>query len=209
MTIDINKLKEELGLGDLAKSLEGLTAAQKAAEAERMRKEQEEKELARMNDLVSKAVGEDRQKLEQALELVKSLDEKSKKSAELFAQTVEKQQETIVGLQDEIKSLLAAREGRSFVGNSVAKALYGTQEAFEDEVEKLVLLSYMMEKDVFETEHGKAHVKAVNTSSSVQVSSENYETIFSTRILRDLQKELEMLVHMVLTILLVAKLKVL
>ena len=34
MTIDINKLKEELGLGDLAKSLEGLTAAQKAAEAE-------------------------------------------------------------------------------------------------------------------------------------------------------------------------------
>lgn len=190
MTIDINKLKEELGLGDLAKSLEGLTAAQKAQEAERMRKEQEEKELARMNDLVSKAVGEDRQKLEQALELVKSLDEKSKKSAELFAQTVEKQQETIVGLQDEIKSLLAAREGRSFVGDSVAKALYGTQEAFEDEVEKLVLLSYMMEKDVFETEHGKAHVKAVNISSSVQVSSENYETIFSTRILRDLQKEL-------------------
>lgn len=189
MNIDINKLKEELGLGDLAKSLEGLTSAQKAAEAERMRKEQEEKELARMNDLVSKAVGEDRQKLEQALELVKSLDEKSKKSAELFAQTVEKQQETIVGLQDEIKSLLAAREGRSFVGDSVAKALYGTQEAFEDEVEKLVLLSYMMEKDVFETEHGKAHVKAVN-GSSVSMSSEAYETIFSTRIIRDLQKEL-------------------
>ncbi|QXN67514.1 major head protein precursor [Klebsiella phage vB_Kpn_3] len=190
MTIDINKLKEELGLGDLAKSLEGLTAAQKAAEAERMREEQEEKELARMNDLVSKAVGEDRKRLEEALDLVKSLDEKSKKSAELFAQTVEKQQETIVGLQDEIKSLLAAREGRSFVGDSVAKALYGTQEAFEDEVEKLVLLSYMMEKDVFETEHGKAHVKAVNGSSSVQVSSEAYETIFSTRIIRDLQKEL-------------------
>lgn len=159
MTIDINKLKEELGLGDLAKSLEGLTAAQKAAEAERMRKEQEEKELARMNDLVSKAVGEDRQKLEQALELVKSLDEKSKKSAELFAQTVEKQQETIVGLQDEIKSLLAAREGRSFVGDSVAKALYGTQENFEDEVEKLVLLSYVMEKGVFDTEHGQRHLK--------------------------------------------------
>lgn len=191
MTIDINKLKEELGLGDLAKSLEGLTAAQKAAEAERMRKEQEEKELARMNDLVSKAVGEDRKRLEEALELVKSLDEKSKKSAELFAQTVEKQQETIVGLQDEIKSLLTAREGRSFVGDSVAKALYGTQEAFEDEVEKLVLLSYVMEKGVFETEHGQNHLKAVNTpSSSVQVSSENYETIFSTRIIRDLQKEL-------------------
>ncbi|UUT40866.1 major capsid protein [Salmonella phage GSP001] len=189
MTIDINKLKEELGLGDLAKSLEGLTAAQKAAEAKRLREEQEEKELARMNDLVSKAVGEDRKRLEEALDLVKNLDEKSKKSAELFAQTVEKQQETIVGLQDEIKSLLAAREGRSFVGDSVAKALYGTQDAFEDEVEKLVLLSYMMEKDVFETEHGKAHVKAVNGSSSVSMSSEAYETIFSTRIIRDLQKE--------------------
>ncbi len=42
-----------------------------------------------MNDLVSKAVGEDRKRLEEALELVKSLDEKSKKSNELFAQTVE------------------------------------------------------------------------------------------------------------------------
>ncbi|MFP9166697.1 phage major capsid protein, partial [Enterococcus faecalis] len=190
MTIDINKLKEELGLGDLAKSLEGLTAAQKAQEAERMRKEQEEKELARMNDLVSKAVGEDRKRLEEALELVKSLDEKSKKSNELFAQTVEKQQETIVGLQDEIKSLLTAREGRSFVGDSVAKALYGTQENFEDEVEKLVLLSYVMEKGVFETEHGQRHLKAVNQTSSVEVSSESYETIFSQRIIRDLQKEL-------------------
>ncbi len=67
-----------------------------------------------MNDLVSKAVGEDRKRLEEALELVKSLDEKSKKSNELFAQTVEKQQETIVGLQDEIKSLLTAR-ARSFL----------------------------------------------------------------------------------------------
>ncbi|EJB4242430.1 phage major capsid protein [Salmonella enterica] len=190
MTIDINKLKEELGLSDLAKSLEGLTATQKAAEAERMRQEKEEKELARMNDLVSKAVGEDRQKLEQALELVKSLDEKSKKSAELFAQTVEKQQETIVGLQDEIKSLLTAREGRSFVADNVAKALYGNQDTFEDEVEKLVLLSYVMEKGVFDTAHGANHLKAVNASSSVEVSSEAYETIFSQRIIRDLQKEL-------------------
>ncbi len=47
-----------------------------------------------------------------------------------------------------------------------------------------------MEKGVFETEHGQKHLKAVNNSSSVEVSGESYETIFSQRIIRDLQKEL-------------------
>lgn len=41
---------------------------------------------------------------------------------------------------------------------------------------------------MFETNYGANHMKAVNGSSSIQVSSESYETIFSQRILRDMQK---------------------
>ena len=191
-TFDIDKLKQELGLTELADSLKGLTATQKAEEARKMAAEQEAKELKRMEDLVAKATGEDRKSLADALELVKSLDEKSKTSAEAFVKAMNSQQEEIVGLKEEIKSLLTARDnGRSFVADNVAKALHGnSQEGFEEEVEKLVLLSYVMQKDVFATARGEAHLKAVNPSSSIEVSTESYETIFSLRILRDIQAKL-------------------
>lgn len=189
--IDIDKLKQDLGLTDLANSLKGLTAAQKAEEARKLAAEQEAKELQRMEDLVAKATGEDRKNLAEALELIKSLDEKSKTSAESFVKAMSTQQEEITGLKEEIKSLLAARDNsRSFVADGVAKAMFGKQEDFEEEVEKLVLLSYVMQKDVFGTKRGEAHLKAVNPSSSIEVSTENYETIFSLRILRDIQAKL-------------------
>lgn len=190
MSYDIAQLSKDLGLGDIAEQLKGLTASQKAEEARKFAAEQEAKELKRMEDLVAKATGEDRKNLAEALELVKNLDEKSKQSAEAFVKAMNSQQEEITGLKEEIKSLLAAREnGRSFVADGVAKAMFGKQEDFEDEVEKLVLLSYVMQKDVFGTKRGEAHLKAVN-GSSIEVSTEAYETIFSLRILRDIQAKL-------------------
>lgn len=188
--IDIAKLKEELGLSGVTEALKTITDAQKAETMRKQKEEQEALEQARMKKLVEEATGETKQKLDAALGLIKELDDTYKTSIEKGAEALEKSQEQILGLQDQIKQLLAARDGRSIVADNVAKALYGNQETFEDEVEKLVLLSYVMEKGVFETEHGMAHEKAVNASSSVQMSSENYETIFSQRILRDLQKEL-------------------
>ena len=190
MTIDIAQLQKDLGLDVLAASLKDLTGAQKAEAAAKLKAEQEALELKRMEDLVAKATGADRKALADALELIKAMDEKSKESAGVFAKTVEAQQEQILGLQGEIKSLLSARDGRSFVAENVSKALYGDQENFEEEVEKLVLLSYVMQKDVFGTNRGEAHLKAVNASSSIEVSTESYETIFSMRILRDIQKRL-------------------
>lgn len=190
MTIDIVQLQKDLGLDVLASSLKDLTSAQKAEAAAKLKAEQEALELKRMQDLVDKATGKTAEDLASALNLIKTLEEKSKENAGTFAKTVEAQQEQILGLQTEIKSLLSARDGRSFVADNVSKALYGDQETFEDEVEKLVLLSYVMQKEVFGTARGEAHAKAVNASSSIQVSSENYETIFSTRILRDIQKQL-------------------
>lgn len=191
MSYDIAQLSKDLGLGDIAEQLKGLTEAQKAEAAKKFQAEQEAKELKRMEDLVAKATGEDRKNLAEALDLVKSLDEKSKTSAEAFVKAMNSQQEEITGLKEEIKSLLSARDNsRSFVADGVSKALFGKQEDFEEEVEKLVLLSYVMQKDVFGTKRGEAHLKAVNPSSSIEVSTESYETIFSLRILRDIQAKL-------------------
>lgn len=68
--------------------------------------------------------------------------------------------------------------------------MLGDQAQFEKQVEQVVLLGAIMQKDMFTTKYGEAHVKAVNGSSSIAVSSESYETIFSQNILRDIQKEL-------------------
>ena len=189
--IDIDALKSQLGLNDLAAHLKGLTDAQKAEEARKAQEAKEAKELERMQELVAKATGKTAEDLQTALQLIQAMDVKSKESAESFAKAVEQSQEEILGLKNEIKSLLTAREGKgSFIGDAVAKALHGTQEDFENEVEKLVLLSYVMQKDVFATAHGENHLKAVNASSSIEVSTESYETIFSLRILRDIQARL-------------------
>ena len=90
----------------------------------------------------------------------------------------------------EISQILAARSGKAFAANPVTAAIIGDQKQFENSVEQVVLLGYIMQKDMFTTKLGEAHQKAVNTSSSITVSSENYETIFSQNILRDIQKEL-------------------
>lgn len=190
MSIDIQELHKQLGLDKITSVIDSIADQQKKADQKKADEEREALELKRMESLVKKATGKTAEDLATALELIKSLDEKSKESAGVFAKTVEQQQEQILGLQNEIKSLLSARDGRSFVADNVSKALYGDQEAFEGEVEKLVLLSYVMQKDVFSTQRGEAHLKAVNGSSSIEVSTESYETIFSMRILRDIQKRL-------------------
>lgn len=192
-TIDINALKDQLGLTDLANTLKGLSDEQKRKAADEALAIKEAAENKRMEDMVAKATGKTAEDLQTALQLIQAMDAKSKEGADAFAKSLEKSQEEILGLKDEIKSLLSARDGKvsNFAQDAVAKALYGnSQENFEDEVEKLVLLSYVMQKDVFGTAHGERHLKAVNASSSIEVSTESYETIFSLRILRDIQARL-------------------
>lgn len=190
-TPDVNELlktiSDGLGLNGIKEAAAEI-AAKKAADEKAAREALEQK---RMEDMVAKATGEDRANLAKALELVKAMDDKSKADSAEFSKAIKDNEETILSLKDEIKSLLSARDGRSFVADNVAKALYGsTQEGFEEEVEKLVLLASVMQKGVFDTVRGSEHAKAVNASSSIEVSTEAYETIFSLRILRDLQKEL-------------------
>ncbi|AFQ22300.1 major head protein precursor [Pectobacterium phage My1] len=187
----LDAVKKGLNIDELASSVKTLTDAQKAEAAKKEKAEREALEQKRMEDMVAKATGESQKQLAQALELIQTMDTASKSSTEAFTKSIKEQEDNILALKDEIKGLLAAREGRTFIGDSVSKALFGgSAEAVEEEIEKLVLLASVMQKGVFETARGEAHAKAVNASSSIEVSTENYETIFSLRILRDLQKEL-------------------
>lgn len=188
MTIDVEKLKQDLGLTDIKKALDEVArekAAAKAAEVEAARKAAEE---ARVQELISKAAGNQKEALEAANATIKALEGKLEQSSTTFAKTVEQLQEQLIAQADQIKQVLAAREGKNGIAVAVSKALMGDQETFEKSVEDVVLLGSIMKKDIFETKLGEAHLKAVNASSSIQVSSESYETIFSQRILRDIQK---------------------
>lgn len=189
-SLDINKLKEELGLNQVTDALKQINAANAATAAEKAAAEKAAAEEARVQKLIESATGEQRAALEAANETVKNLEGKLDTSNTAFAEALEKMQAEVVGYQDQIKQVLAARENNhSFVSGAVSKAMFGNdQELFEKEVETVALVSFITEKGMFETKYGEAHLKAVNDSSSIQVSSENYETIFSQRILRDMQK---------------------
>ncbi len=191
MSFDLEKLRKELGLDTITDALKAQEDARKAEEARKAAEAAKAAEEARMKKLVDEATGETKEKLEAALGIIKEFSDSKKTSDEEFAKKLNDSQETIVMLQDQVKQLLAAREGKGFVSNAIAHAMFGDQKGFEEEVEKVVLLSYIMEKGIFDTEYGAAHQKAVNSSSSIEVSTENYETIFSTRILRDIEAELK------------------
>ena len=184
------ELRKQLGLDKLDSVVDSIHASQEAERQAKEKSAREEAEQARVKALVAAATGEDKARLESAEALVKQLEAKLNTSNEAFASTVEKLQNEISAKSAEISQILAARSGKAFAANPVTTAILGDQKQFENSVEQVVLLGYIMQKDMFTTKLGEAHQKAVNASSSITVSSENYETIFSQNILRDLQKEL-------------------
>lgn len=189
--IDLEKLRKELGLDTITDTLKAQEEARKAEELKKARIEAKAAEEARMKKMVEEATGDAKKELEAALGIIKEFSDAKKTTDADFSKKLTDNQETIVLLQDQIKQLLAVREGKGFVTDAIGKALYGDQKKFEEEVERVVLLSYIMEKGVFDTNYGAAHLKAVNNSSSIEVSTENYETIFSQRILRDIEAALK------------------
>lgn len=190
MELDMIELRKQLGLDKLDQVVTSINNAQEAERQAKEKDAREAAEVARVKALVDAATGADKTKLEEASTLVKALEAKLNQSNEAFAQTVEKLQTEITAKSTEISQILAAREGKGFVGNAISKAILGDQAQFEKSVETVVLLGYIMQKDMFSTKLGDAHQKAVNSSSSIVASSENYETIFSQNILRDIQKAL-------------------
>lgn len=188
--IDLDALRKQLGLDVITDSLKAQQEKEAKAEREAAEKAREALEAKRMEDLIAKATGDQKAKLEEALELVKAFSDKSTLKDEEFATKMASQAEVIETLQGEIKSLLSARDGRGALSTDISKALFASKSGgLEQEIENVVLLAYLMEKkDIFSTKYGAEHLKAVNNSSSIEVSSEIYETIFSQRILQDVQK---------------------
>jgi HK97 family phage major capsid protein len=189
-TLDINKLRDQLGLTQITEALKQVNDDREKSAADKAAATKAIAEEARVQKLIEAATGDQRAALVAANDTVKALESKLDAGNSAFAEALQNMQKEVIGYQDQIKQVLAARDNQhSFVAGAVSKAMFGNdQELFEKEVENVALVSFITEKGMFETKYGEAHLKAVNNSSSIEVSSENYETIFSQRILRDMQK---------------------
>lgn len=184
MDIDVNKLRKELGLDKLDEVTKHLDTVRKeeAAAAE------EQLFNARIEKFLGEKIGDELKAFEAANETIKGLEDKIKVNAETFASTVEAQQEQIAEQAQEIKTLLARREGRDLVAaGSTVKSTSDLEELME---QAAMVKSLLRVDSIGDTAFGAEVAKAVNNSSSMEVSDEAYETVFSDRILRDVQKRL-------------------
>lgn len=166
----------------------GTAAAKAIADAEQAKAEKAAKEKA---DADARKEAEDRVKAaarKEAESLVTELKTEMNKNAEGFAELLKAKEEQIVSLKDEIAAIAAARSKPVAIGKSVRGALAGVVDA--QEVDNVVMLGMVKKTGMFDTDYGKQHIKAVNASSSIQVSSDAYETEFSTNLMRDIQAQL-------------------
>lgn len=186
--LDINALRAQLGLDNISDALKALNETQKAQKEAEEKAEREKAEQARIKALIDGATGDTKKALEDANETIKALEGKLAQSGEAFAKALEQMQDQVKAQSNEIQQLVAARNGSPAL--NVGALRFAKAEDAIQEVENVVFLSYLTEKGLFETKYGQAHQKAVNGSSSIQVSSEDYETTFSTNLLRDIQKML-------------------
>jgi len=187
-----NKMSQEFNLDDF-KAAMAVTAGEAAAKALADQKAAERAELAK--ELAAKAEKEQQATAAKAAakaaaqelvdELKKSLNEKDS----VFSDVVKAHQDQIVALKDEIQQLTASRQNPVNLG--VSKAISGKVD--NKEVDTIVMLGMIKNVGMFDTTYGKNHLaatKAVNASSSIQVSSDGYETVFSTNLMRDIQARL-------------------
>lgn len=169
------------------------TAGEAAAKAVADQRAAEKAEDARKAAAAAEAAAAAKQSKESAREAAKELVDELKKSLNekdtAFAEAVKTHQDQIVALKDEIAQITAQRNNP--VSAAVNKGIFGKVDA--KDIDTVVMLGMIKNTDMFATEHGKAHLaatKAVNASSSIQVSSDGYETVFSTNLMRDIQAKL-------------------
>lgn len=192
--MDLNKIaemKEALGIDKVEKFIDAQTEkSQKEAQA-KAEQERREKEETRMKALVDGAIGEQKELLNGALDLIKGLTEKlGDHDIEGFSKSLEALQGEVAAKSEEIQQLMAAGAGFAPTATAVKRAFQKAPEDLEDLAEKATFLGFLMQKDVFDTDLGAQVREKVNQSSNIEVSSDEYETIFSTRILRDIQDAL-------------------
>ena len=177
--LNIDELASKLGLTNMAKNMDLLLSAQRAEAEQKAAALRAEQEETRMKSLIAAATGEEKVRLQEAMDLTKSLEAKLDQSNQAFVEALAKMQNEVQSKSQEIAQLMAARDNKAFVkANSVGLS--------EENMEKCFLLARVMKTNL----EGTNMYKAVNGSSSVSVSSEDYETVFSNRILMDVQKAL-------------------
>lgn len=119
--------------------------------------------------------------------LIADIEAKMKQSSEASAELIASMQAELKAKSEEVQAILAARESnrmnftdRGTEANIDAKSL---EEAF--------ILSKVTKKGLFETKMGQAiREKAVNQSSSGEVSSDKYEQEVTTRLYEDMKEML-------------------
>jgi HK97 family phage prohead protease/HK97 family phage major capsid protein len=117
-------------------------------------------------------------------ELVKTLAE----DKQAFQDLVKSNEETIQSLKDELSQVTASRNDlatavKTGLGQNV------TNEEVAKQADAAVIIASVKGVDIDKTDYFGS-IKAVNASSSIQVSSDAYETIFSTNLIRDIQAQL-------------------
>lgn len=181
MDINIQEMIAELQ-GEVAATVKSTLDAEKAAEAKARAEAQAKADAEKAAKELASASAK-----EAAKGLVAELQEKMDKSESEFQALVKAQQDTIVSLKDEIAQVVAARNNPV---TNITKAVRGLESSdFAKQADELVMLSTIKKVPMEETKHFGT-VKAVNQSSSIEVSSDAYETEFSTNLIRDIQAKL-------------------
>lgn len=175
---ELELLRKALGISDITKFVESV-------EAQRMRDEQKAAEEAaekRVKDLIASATGEQAKKLQEAADLIATLKSEQETTNEKFTKTLAEKADELETLRKEMQQVMNAARGTT----PTHAIRGGFQDSQEKTMEECVMLGYITGKGLENTDY----FKAVNSSSSAQVSSESYETVFSQRIMQDIQKEL-------------------
>jgi len=118
--------------------------------------------------------------------LLADLEKSQKEGAEAFAKQVALLQTDIKSKDEEIRSILAARDNKMHYGDESAKSAFTSKE-----IEDAYILAKVCKKDLFDTKFGrKLSEKAVNASSSGQVSSDKYEQEVTSRLYESMKEML-------------------
>ena len=199
------KLRKDLGLDELTKSNGKTDELVNIL----LKKDQDEKDAAakaehlkaadaRMQEFVDKATGEHKEQLSVALEAIKVVTgriEKADQTNIVLSDAIKGQKETLEEYKLQVEQILKSRDApANRMAGIVGEVLGGTRESFEKEIDTLGLLAKITKKGIFETDRGAKHftdiTTKVNQSSNIEVSSDAYESIFSQRLLRDIQLQL-------------------
>ena len=133
--------------------------------------------------------------LNAAKAVIEEVTQKLNASDQEFSKTIKKLEDQILAQKDEISQLLASSKKGAFNPSAISSAINGAPSASEiKDIENVYLLGLATKKfgdEMFETSLGKKmKEKAVNTSSSFEVSSEAYETVFTTNLIKDVESRL-------------------